>query len=55
MSTNTNTGVREAEQWRARILRALAELRHQEDARGARGEPSSSRERHEADSEADRA
>jgi hypothetical protein len=31
MNTNANTGVREAEQWRARVLRALDELRQERE------------------------
>lgn len=34
MSTNVNTGIDEREQWRARIMRALAELRGDDPARG---------------------
>ncbi len=30
MRTNRNTGVNDREQWRARILAALAELRHED-------------------------
>lgn len=49
MNTNANTGVDEAEQWRARILRALAELRRHDDSRGAGAERSDARERRDDD------
>ncbi len=35
MRTNRNTGVDEREQWKARILRALAELRHEDTMLGS--------------------
>ena len=38
MSSNVNTGTEEREQWRARILRALAELRNDDIVHAQRGD-----------------
>jgi hypothetical protein len=50
MSTNVNTGVDEREQWRARIMRALAELRGDDVTRGGERRRDDEGDDHQAES-----